>query len=172
MVIGLDVSTSAAGLAIAENKTIIDAVSIDISKESTYDGKANLIIKQIDAWLLLYKPTTLNIEEALNSFAFGKTNAQTIVKLIRNSAVLEYILRKHYPQLIINLINVTTARKKLFGKSRVKGIKPKPFVKMMLELSNPEVKQFYLPMKSKRCKNENTLNEDLRDASIMAIFNE
>ncbi len=170
MIIGIDLSTTVSGLAISDNKKILNATAIDISKESSYDGKANLIISKIDEWILKYNNITVfNIEGALNAFAFGKTNTMTIIKLVKTNAVISYILEKKYPDIRINLLNMNTARKNLFGKCRIKGVKSKPFVKMMIESTNPEIIQFYIPMKSSRCKNENVLNQDIRDAAVMAL---
>ena len=171
MVIGIDLSTSVCGLAISENKKIIDAIAFDISKEKSYDGKANIIISQLDLWVNKYKDiTTFNIEGALNAFAFGKTNASTLIMLIKTNAVITYILEKRYPNIKINSLNMNSVRKKLFGKCRIKGMKSKPFVKFMIEQTHPEVVGFYISKRTDRCKNENKLNEDLRDAAVMALF--
>lgn len=113
--------------------------------------------------------TDFNIEGALNAFAFGKTNAHTMIMLIKTNAVITYILSKKYPNIKINSLNMNSARKQLFGKCRIKGIKSKLFVKMMIESTNPEIKQFYLSMTSKRCKKENKMNEDVRDSGVMAL---
>lgn len=172
MKIGIDLSTTVCGLAKAKDGKIMDAIALDISKVNSYDDKANIIINQLDLWLGCPSQTfdvEFNIEGALNAFAFGKTNALTLIKLIKTNAVITYILEKRYPTIKINSLNMNTARKKIFGKCRVKGIKSKPFVKMMIESTNPEVISFYVPMASKRCKKENTLNEDIRDAAVMAL---
>lgn len=169
MKIGIDLSTTVCGLALSDNNKIIDATALDISKEESYDGKSLIIFEKIDEWLTEYTVTDFNIEGALNAFAFGKTNALTLIKLIKTNAVISYILEKQYPDIKINSLNMNTVRKKLFGKCRIKGIKSKAFVKMMVESTNPECKDFYFEMTSKRCKNENPLNEDIRDACVMSL---
>ena len=72
------------------------------------------------------------VEETLSGFVFGKTSQQTLLKLAKNKAVICYILEEHF-HLPIIYANATTMRKQLFGKSRIKGIKPKEYVKQQIE---------------------------------------
>jgi len=68
------------------------------------------------------------IEDSLSGFMRGRTSQQTIVKLAKFNAVLVYCLEFAYGE-IVKGVNPMTARKKLFGKSRVKGKSAKDFVK-------------------------------------------
>lgn len=126
--LGLDLSCSTCGFAITENKNLIDAGFFDISKVETYKEKANIIINGLYGKFF----NRINVEETLSGFAFGKTSQQTLLKLAKNKAVICYILEEHY-HLPMIYANATTMRKQLFGKCRVKGIKPKEFVKWNIE---------------------------------------
>jgi Holliday junction resolvasome RuvABC endonuclease subunit len=126
--LGLDLSTSVCGYAITENKTIIDCGFFDLSKSSTYKEKANIIIKGVGNKNF----DIINVEENLSGFAFGKTSQQTLLKLAKNKAVICYILEEYYKKPIY-YANATTMRKQLFGISRLKGMKPKEFVKQRIE---------------------------------------
>jgi hypothetical protein len=74
----------------------------------------------------------VNVEENLSGFSFGKTSQQTLLKLAKNKAVICYILEESWG-LPIYHANATTMRKQLFGISRIKGVKPKVFVKQKIE---------------------------------------
>ena len=65
--LGLDLSTTTCGYAITENKQIIVAGYIDISKVSTYQEKADLIIKTLVGQTF----DKIVIEESLFGFARG-----------------------------------------------------------------------------------------------------
>ena len=125
--LGLDLSTSVCGFAIVDNKVIMDAGFFDISKVIKYKDKAQIIIDG----LVGKEFGRINVEENLSGFAFGKTSQQTILKLAKNKAVICYILEEHY-HLPMVYANAVTMRKQLFGISRVKGMKPKDFVKEKL----------------------------------------
>ena len=74
----------------------------------------------------------INVEDNLSGFAGGRTSQQTIVKLAKFNAVLCFVLEDMLEMEVHN-INPVTARKNVFGKARVKGIKAKDFVKMKIE---------------------------------------
>ena len=126
--LGLDLSTSVCGFAITENKIILDCGFFDISKVEKYKEKANIIINGLSGKVF----DKIIVEETLSGFAFGKTSQQTLLKLAKNKAVVCYILEEHY-HLPLMYANATTMRKQLFGKARVKGIKPKIYVKEKIE---------------------------------------
>jgi Holliday junction resolvasome RuvABC endonuclease subunit len=126
--LGLDLSTSCCGYAITENKKLTDVGFFDISKVEKYKDKAKIIIDGLADKVF----DCINVEENLSGFAFGKTSQQTLLKLAKNKAVICYILEEHY-NLPMYYANATTMRKQLFGISRVKGIKPKVFVKERIE---------------------------------------
>lgn len=126
--LGLDLSSSVCGFAITEYKKLLDVGFFDISKKETYKEKANIIIEGLKE----KKFDIVNVEENLSGFAFGKTSQQTLLKLAKNKAVICYILQEEW-KLPFYYANATTMRKQLFGISRVKGIKPKDFVKQQIE---------------------------------------
>lgn len=126
--LGLDLSTTVCGYAITENKKLLDVGFFDISKVNTYKEKAQIIIDG----LATKEFDIVNVEENLSGFAFGKTSQQTILKLAKNKAVVCYILEEHWKK-PFRFANATTMRKQLFGISRIKGVKPKEFVKERIE---------------------------------------
>jgi hypothetical protein len=126
--LGLDLSTTVCGFAIAENKIILDAGFFDISDVAKYKEKSSIIINGLEGKVF----DRIIIEETLSGFAFGKTSQQVLLKLAKNKAVISYILEEHY-KLSIFYANAVTMRKQLFGISRIKGIKPKDFVKSKLD---------------------------------------
>jgi Holliday junction resolvasome RuvABC endonuclease subunit len=171
IICGLDLSLSVCGYSIAENGIIIDAGFFSIDKVNTYKDKANIIIKGLEN----KKFDIIHVEETLAGFAFGGTSQQVILKLAMNKAVICYILEEHY-NIKVNSYNVNTMRKRIFGKSRIKGIPPKEFVKMRLEMLMPDIIKFYSPSKElTRGKNkgkfqDNPKNADLRDAIICSLY--
>ena len=67
----------------------------------------------------------------------------------------------------VNLLSVTTMRKHLFGKCRIKGIKPKEFVKQQLESLIPDVTKFAVLNKK---NNWDERNSDMYDAVVAAMY--
>ncbi len=126
--LGLDLSTTTCGYAITEDKKILVAGYVDISKAVGYQEKANLIISALTGHAF----DKILIEESLFGFARGGTSQQVIIKLVKNKAVVGFILENHY-KVPVESIHAQTARKKALGAARVKGIKPKEYVKNMIE---------------------------------------
>lgn len=126
--LGLDLSTTVCGYAITENKAILHAGFIDIAKVEGYREKADLII----ATLVGTTFDKIIIEESLFGFAGGGTSQQVIIKLVKNKAVVGYILENHYG-IKVESIHAQTARKKALGAARVKGVKAKVYVKGAIE---------------------------------------
>ncbi|HQI44515.1 MAG TPA: hypothetical protein PLC59_00355 [Bacteroidales bacterium] len=126
--LGLDLSCTTCGFAITENKKLLDAGFFDISKFESYKDKSKIIIEGLGG----KEFHQIIVEETLSGFVFGKTSQQTLLKLAKNKAVICYILEEHF-HLPIIYANATTMRKQLFGKSRIKGIKPKEYVKQQIE---------------------------------------
>jgi hypothetical protein len=58
-------------------------------------------------------------------------------------------------------------RKKVFGKARIKGIKPKEFVKAQMPLVVSNIKQFE---KLNRDGNWDAHNSDMYDACVCSLF--
>jgi hypothetical protein len=126
--LGLDLSTTTCGYAITEDKVILNAGFIDLTGVETYKEKADLIIRTLDD-----KPfDKITIEESLFGFAGGGTSQQVIIKLVKNKAVIGYILENHYG-IKVESIHAQTARKKALGAARIKGVKPKVYVKGAVE---------------------------------------
>lgn len=162
VILGLDLSSTTCGFALASNGKLIDAGFIDISKADSYKEKAYLIIDKLKN----KKFDKIHIEEALASFMFGKSSQQTILKLAMNKAVICYILEEEF-NVKINHFNVNTMRKKLFGKCRIKGVKPKEFVKIELESLLPDVKKFTVLNKK---GNWDEKNSDMYDAVVASLY--
>ncbi len=120
-ILGLDASTRTVGWAFCTDGVIVSAGFIDISKLETNKEKALHIISVLDDNPNITATTQINLEAALSGFMGGKTSQQTIILLARFNAVLEYIISEHW-KIPVKLISVTTARKKVFGKCRVKGM--------------------------------------------------
>jgi Holliday junction resolvasome RuvABC endonuclease subunit len=160
--LGLDLSTTTCGFAITENKILLDAGFFDISKVEKYKDKANIIIEGLSGKIF----NKVNVEETLSGFAFGKTSQQTLLKLAKNKAVICYILEELW-KLPFFYANATTMRKQLFGKSRIKGIKPKEYVKQKIE-SMYDVSKW---VKLNRDGNVDKRMEDVYDAIVCSLFN-
>ena len=73
----------------------------------------------------------INIEDNLSGFAGGRTSQQVIIKLAKFNAILCFMLENF--DFKVHSINPMTARKNVFGKARVKGLKAKDFVKQEIE---------------------------------------
>ena len=161
MILGLDLSTTTCGWAITENKQIIDCGFFDISKVETYKEKAKIIIDGLMNKVF----DKVNVEETLSGFAFGRTSQQTLLKLAKNKAVICYILEETW-KLPICYSNAVTMRKQLFGISRIKGIKPKVFVKQKIE----EMYDMTQWIKLNRNGIPDKRMEDVYDAIVVSRF--
>jgi RNase H-fold protein (predicted Holliday junction resolvase) len=159
-VLGLDLSTTTAGWAITENKIILAAGFVDISDASDYEIKADLIITTLKGQTF----DKIVIEESLFGFAGGGTSQQVIIKLVKNKAVVGYILEKHY-KVSVESIHAQTARKKALGMARAKGIKAKDFVKNELEKLYDLSPWVVLNKKNTPDKRM----EDVRDAIVLSL---
>jgi uncharacterized protein YunC (DUF1805 family) len=159
-VLGLDLSTTTCGWAITENKEILSCGYIDISNAEKYKDKADLIIKT----LVGHSFDKIMIEESLFGFAGGGTSQQVIIKLVKNKAVVGYILENHYG-VSIDSIHAQTARKKALGAARAKGVKAKDFVKAELEKQYDLSKWSVLNKKG----NPDKRMEDVRDAIVLSL---
>jgi len=159
-VLGLDLSCSTCGWAVSENKIIIGAGFVDISDVIEYAAKAELIITALKDQTF----EKIMIEESLFGFAGGGTSQQVIIKLVKNKAVVGYILENHY-KLKVESIHAQTARKKAFGIARIKGIKSKVFVKEQVEKLYDMKPWTILNKKG----NEEKRMEDVRDAIVLSL---
>lgn len=166
MILGLDASTSTVGWAFSDNGKIVNAGFLDISSKETNKEKAFLVVDHLRTTSLLKSVTEVNLEAALSGFSGGRTSQQVIIKLARFNAVFEYILSEE-TGLKVNLCNVNTMRKQLFGKSRIKGVKPKDYVKMnigrYIDVSKYD--------KKKPKGSWDDRNSDMYDAVVCSLYN-
>ena len=166
VILGLDSSTSVTGWAFRENKKILSAGFVDTKKFDTTKEKTQHVISVLQKDVNMQNVDRVNLEAALSGFAGGFTSQQVIITLARHNAVYAYIMEEHLKKQV-NLLSVTTMRKHLFGKCRVKGIKPKEFVKQQLELLMPDVMQFAVLNKK---NNWDERNSDMYDAVVCAMY--
>ena len=159
-IVGLDLSTACCGWAVTENKEILACGFVDISDVIEYAAKAELIITALKDQTF----EKIMIEESLFGFAGGGTSQQVIIKLVKNKAVVGYILENHY-KLKVDSIHAQTARKKAFGIARIKGIKSKVFVKEQVEKLYDMKPWTILNKKG----NEEKRMEDVRDAIVLSL---
>lgn len=164
MTLGFDASTTCAGYAIFDGKEILEAGFIRIDKFETIKQKALHIIKTIEASPHIASITRINLEAALYGFMGGRTTQQTVIKLARFNAVFEYIITERW-SIPVNLLSVTTARKTVLGKARVKGMTGKEYVRATLPKVRPEVLKFE---KLNTKGGWDVHNEDMYDAVVIA----
>ena len=163
--LGLDASTTTVGYAFVDGKEIVTMGFIPIQKEDTIRDKVKLTLDEINKLDPFNEIDKIYIEDSLSGFMRGRTSQQTIVKLAKFNAVLVYCLEFAYGE-IVDGVNPMTARKHLFGKSRVKGLSAKDFVKKEINcLYNLEeyVKLTKTGLWDKR-------NMDAYDALVCALY--
>ena len=165
MVLGFDASTNCVGWAFYNGSDIVDAGFIDSSRLETNKEKAFAVISVLDANPHRIVTTQINLEAALSGFMGGRTSQQTIIKLARFNAVFEYIVSEHW-RIPVNLVSVTTARKTVFGKARVKGMTGKEYVRQQIDTRFP---QFHKFDKLNTRGGWDKHNEDAYDAMVMAM---
>ena len=163
--LGIDASTTCVGYAFTKNKKILDMGFIDIKKQVTPKEKVFKVLDFINKSSYIDEVFTVNVEDNLSGFAGGFTSQQTIVKLAKFNAVLCFVLGDMLDMEVHN-INPMTARKNVFGKARVKGIKAKEFVKGQVEK---------LYDTKKWCKhttrgNWDKRNIDMYDGLVMSLY--
>ena len=163
--LGLDASTTCVGYAFTKDKKILDMGFIDIKKETTPKEKVFKVLGFLNESSYIDNVEKINIEDSLSGFAGGFTSQQTIVKLAKFNAILGFVIEDMF-SIEPNNINPMTARKNVFGKARVKGIKAKDLVKMKIE-------EMYNT--SKWCKetargNWDKRNIDMYDGLVMSLF--
>lgn len=166
VILGLDSSTSVTGWAVRENKKILSAGFVDTKKFETTKEKTHHVISVLENDPNMQNVQHVNLEAALSGFAGGFTSQQVLITLARHNAVFAYIMEEHLKKKV-NLLSVTTMRKHLFGKCRIKGIKPKEFVKQQLESLIPDVTKFAVLNKK---NNWDERNSDMYDAVVAAMY--
>ena len=163
--LGLDISTTCVGYAFTKNKKILDMGFIDIKKQKTPKEKVFKVLDFLNKSSYIDEVFDINVEDNLSGFAGGRTSQQVIVKLAKFNAILCFQLEEVF-DMEVHSINPMTARKKVFGKARVKGIKAKDLVKMKIE-------EMYDT--SKWCKettrgNWDKRNIDAYDGLVMSLY--
>ena len=162
--LGLDASTTCVGYAFTEDKKILDMGFIDIKKEKTPKEKVQKVLEILNQNDYIDEVFHINVEDNLSGFAGGFTSQQTIIKLAKFNAILCFMLENF--DYDVHNINPMTARKQVFGKARVKGIKAKDLVKMKIE-------EMYNT--KKWCKettrgNWDKRNIDMYDGLVMSLY--
>ena len=162
--LGLDASTTCVGYAFTKDKKILDMGFIDIKKEKTPKEKVQKVLEFINNSSYIDEVFDINIEDNLSGFAGGRTSQQVIIKLAKFNAILCFMLENF--EFNVHSINPMTARKNVFGKARVKGMKAKDLVKMKIE-------EMYDT--KKWCKhttrgNWDKRNIDMYDGLVMSLF--
>ena len=165
VILGLDISTTCVGYAFTKNKKILDMGFIDIKKYKTPREKVFFVIDYLNKSSFIDEIDNIYIEDNLSGFAGGRTSQQVIVKLAKFNAVLCFQIEEVFDIRVKN-INPMTARKNVFGKARIKGIKAKDFVKGQVEK---------LYETKKWCKhttrgNWDKRNIDMYDGLVMSLF--
>ena len=162
--LGLDASTTCVGYAFTEDKKILDMGFIDIKKEKTPKDKVQKVLDFLHQNSYIDNVNDINIEDNLSGFAGGRTSQQVIIKLAKFNAILCFMLENF--EYNVNSVNPMTARKQVFGKARIKGMKAKDFVKQ-------EIEKMYNT--NKWCKetargNWDKRNIDMYDGLVMSLF--
>ena len=161
---GLDASTKTAGYALVKDRQPIEMSWIDISKFETNKEKAHAISDFIINHPNFKEFSKIVLESPVIGFSRGMTSQQVICTLIRFNGILEYVLQER-TGLKVELITSMQARKKALGKSFVRGMKPKLYVKTQLEIMY-DLSKF---QKMNRIGNEDKHMEDARDGLVLAL---
>ena len=165
VILGLDASTTCVGYAFTKDKKILDMGFIDIKKEKTPKEKVFKVLDFLNKSSYIDQVFTIYVEDNLQGFAGGRTSQQVIVKLAKFNAVLCFVLEDMLEMEVHN-INPMTARKNVFGKARIKGIKAKDFVKGQVEKLY-ETKKW---CKTTTRGNWDKRNIDMYDGLVMSLF--
>jgi hypothetical protein len=165
--LGLDASTNVVGYAFLEDKKILTGGFIDISKQKTIKEKSYYVLDILEdmSYIIDDKVDTIVLEDTLSGFAFGRTRAQTVIKLIKFNVLFTYILEEALKLDIVH-VNPRSARKNAFGRAFIKGVKPKDFVKENIERLYDTSK---FTLMNKR-KNWDRRNADMYDAIVCALW--
>ena len=162
--LGLDASTTCVGYAFTKDKKILDMGFIDIKKETTPKDKVEKVLDFLHNSSYIDNVTDINIEDNLSGFAGGRTSQQVIIKLAKFNAILCFMLENF--DFDVHSINPMTARKQVFGKARVKGLKAKDFVKRQIE-NKFNTKKW---CKKTSRGNWDKRNIDMYDGLVMSLY--
>ena len=162
--LGIDASTNCVGYAFTKDKKILDMGFIDIKKEKTPKDKVQKVLEFLNNSPYIDEVYDINIEDSLSGFAGGRTSQQVIIKLAKLHAILCFMLENF--DFKVHNINPMTARKNVFGKARVKGIKAKDLVKMKIE----EMYDTKKWCKETARGNWDKRNIDMYDGLVMSLY--
>ena len=162
--LGLDASTTCVGYAFTQDKKILDMGFIDIKKEKTPKDKVQKVLEILNNFEYMDEVMDINIEDNLSGFAGGRTSQQVIIKLAKFNAILCFMLEQF--EFNVHSINPMTARKQVFGKARIKGVKAKDFVKRQIE-NKFNTKKW---CKETTRGNWDKRNIDAYDGLVMSLF--
>ena len=162
--LGLDASTTCVGYAFTRDKKILNMGFIDIKKQKTPRDKVQKVLEELNSFDYIDEVMDINIEDNLSGFAGGRTSQLTIIKLAKFNAVLCFMLENF--DFNVHSINPMTARKQVFGKARVKGVKAKDFVKRQIE-NKFNTKKW---CKKTTRGNWDKRNIDMYDGLVMSLF--
>ena len=113
MILGLDVSTSNIGYAILKKDgTLAEMGYIELSKKKTFiekNAEAHRVLEDINK---KYRIQNVFIEECLQRFSFGRSSANTIVRLALFNGSVQYITNLVF-DCVPEVLNVNKARKSL-----------------------------------------------------------
>jgi Holliday junction resolvasome RuvABC endonuclease subunit len=162
--LGLDASTTCVGYAFTKDNKILDMGFIDIKKEKTPKDKVQKVLEILNKHDYIDEVMDINIEDNLSGFAGGRTSQQVIIKLAKFNAILCFMLENF--EFNVHSINPMTARKQVFGKARVKGLKAKDFVKKQIE-NKFNTKKW---CKKTTRGNWDKRNIDMYDGLVMSLY--
>ena len=162
--LGLDASTTCVGYAFTQDKKILDMGFIDIKKEKTPKDKVQKVLEILNQNDYIDEVHDINVEDNLSGFAGGFTSQQTIIKLAKFNAILCFMLEQF--EFNVHSINPMTARKQVFGKARIKGVKAKDFVKRQIE-NKFNTKKW---CKTTTRGNWDKRNIDMYDGLVMSLY--
>ena len=161
--LGIDASTTCVGYAFTKNKKILDMGFIDIKKQKTIQEKAYYAMDILES--KEYGIDKIHIEDSLSGFQGGRTSQQVIIKLAKFNAVFCFILENSV-EVQVEGINPMTARKQVFGRARVKGVKAKDYVKSKIEEMYDTKKWIKTTLRG----NFDKRNIDSYDALVMSLY--
>ena len=164
VILGLDASTTCVGYAFTQDKKILYMGFIDIKKEKTPKEKVQKVLGFLNESPYIDDVIDINIEDNLSGFAGGRTSQQVIIKLAKFNAILCFMLENF--DFNVHNINPMTARKNVFGKARIKGVKAKDFVKEEIE-NRYNTKKW---CKETTRGNWDKRNIDAYDGLVMSLF--
>lgn len=117
-VVGLDVSTTIAGISIVEDGELkyyshYEFASEDDEIQSAFVFKHSVLPQ-------LQTGDVFVLEDALKAYAGGRTSSTSIMKLVKFNGIVEFLIAEEYGYESIHKIHPATARKQAWGRSRPK----------------------------------------------------